>query len=124
MMSGPQPALPEMSPQDCLVKGEHMKNKDPKTKLNHFCQRYVGRMVLKGDVVYKSGKVAGTDMFQATVQLFCMEGGPVFAGELARDKKLSEQEAAKQALAAYAEEVEKLRKNPRAFQKGFVDRPE
>lgn len=111
-------AVPDEDVDPVEYHGEYVKNKDPKTKLNHFCQRYVGRMVLKGDVVYKSGKVAGTDMFQATVQMFCMEGGPVFAGELAKDKRSSEQEAAKQALAAYAEEAEKLEKNPHCFRSG------
>eukprot|EP00929_Paragymnodinium_shiwhaense_P076248 TRINITY_DN3916_c0_g1_i1.p1 TRINITY_DN3916_c0_g1~~TRINITY_DN3916_c0_g1_i1.p1 ORF type:complete len:519 (+),score=163.61 TRINITY_DN3916_c0_g1_i1:124-1680(+) len=92
-------------------------NKDSKTTLNYFVQRYAGRMLLKGDVVYKSGKVSGTDMYQATVQLFCLDGAPVFAGELCREKKAAEQEAAKQALAAYAEEVDKMHEDPQCFKK-------
>eukprot|EP00929_Paragymnodinium_shiwhaense_P076249 TRINITY_DN3916_c0_g2_i1.p1 TRINITY_DN3916_c0_g2~~TRINITY_DN3916_c0_g2_i1.p1 ORF type:complete len:516 (+),score=142.20 TRINITY_DN3916_c0_g2_i1:104-1651(+) len=99
-------------------------NKDAKTTLNYFVQRYSGRMLLKGDVVYKSGKVSGTDMYQATVQLFCLDGAPVFAGELCREKKAAEQEAAKQALAAYDEEVSKMHEDPQTFKKARMKEKE
>eukprot|EP00929_Paragymnodinium_shiwhaense_P076250 TRINITY_DN3916_c0_g3_i1.p1 TRINITY_DN3916_c0_g3~~TRINITY_DN3916_c0_g3_i1.p1 ORF type:complete len:528 (+),score=137.64 TRINITY_DN3916_c0_g3_i1:75-1658(+) len=106
------------------VSGKTVDNKDAKTTLNYFVQRFSGRMLLKGDVVYKSGKVSGTDMYQATVQLFCLDGAPVFAGELCREKKSAEQEAAKQALAAYDDEVSKMYDDPMTFKKARLKEKE
>eukprot|EP00929_Paragymnodinium_shiwhaense_P054027 TRINITY_DN27081_c0_g1_i1.p1 TRINITY_DN27081_c0_g1~~TRINITY_DN27081_c0_g1_i1.p1 ORF type:complete len:337 (+),score=99.45 TRINITY_DN27081_c0_g1_i1:96-1106(+) len=89
-------------------------DKDPKTKLNTFCQKFTGRMIAKGDVAYTCGKVQGTNSFQGTVQLMCIEGQPVFAGELKIDKKDAEQDAARQALLAFDDEIQKIIANPQA----------
>merc|ERR1719409_1653088 len=86
-------------------------NQDPKTALNMFCQRWTGRIITKGDVVYSSIQVQGDDgkpAYQTTVQIFCLQDEPCFAGEPHSDKKKSEMEAAKVALDNYEAELEHL----------------
>eukprot|EP00929_Paragymnodinium_shiwhaense_P116261 TRINITY_DN8564_c0_g1_i2.p1 TRINITY_DN8564_c0_g1~~TRINITY_DN8564_c0_g1_i2.p1 ORF type:complete len:254 (-),score=71.25 TRINITY_DN8564_c0_g1_i2:246-1007(-) len=86
----------------------HPGHGDHKTILNRFCQKYCAKAIGKGEVVYTTQRCQGTDMYQAVVKLNCIDDGPEFAGELAGSKKEAEQNAAAQALDAYADEVEKL----------------
>eukprot|EP00929_Paragymnodinium_shiwhaense_P025125 TRINITY_DN1526_c0_g1_i1.p1 TRINITY_DN1526_c0_g1~~TRINITY_DN1526_c0_g1_i1.p1 ORF type:complete len:398 (-),score=126.60 TRINITY_DN1526_c0_g1_i1:112-1209(-) len=99
-----------------------MEDRDSKTRLNGFLQKFTNRMITKSDVAYKSGKLEGTTEYQATVTLHCLDDSPEFAGELASTKKEAEQLAASQALSAYSEELEKLAVDPKAFKGQGVKR--
>lgn len=92
-------------------------SRDAKTRLNIFLQKHSGRMITKEDVVYTTGKVSDGTMYQSTVQLNCMNDAPIFAGQLHKDKKGAEKEAAQQALTMYAEEIKQMIANPAAFNK-------
>lgn len=81
-------------------------DKDAKTGLNQFCQRYCSRPVTKTDIVYTTTKF-GTNQFQAIVKLNCFEGQE-YAGELAANTKEAEKSAAQQALQAYANVIASL----------------
>mmetsp|Transcript_22297 Transcript_22297/g.56794 ORF Transcript_22297/g.56794 Transcript_22297/m.56794 type:complete len:362 (-) Transcript_22297:163-1248(-) len=81
-------------------------DKDAKTGLNQFCQRYCSRPVTKTDIVYTTTKF-GTNQFQAIVKLNCFEGQE-YAGELAANTKAAEKSAAQQALQAYANGIASL----------------
>mmetsp|Transcript_22296 Transcript_22296/g.56789 ORF Transcript_22296/g.56789 Transcript_22296/m.56789 type:complete len:369 (-) Transcript_22296:163-1269(-) len=81
-------------------------DKDAKTGLNQFCQRYCSRPVTKTDIVYTTTKF-GTNQFQAIVKLNCFEGQE-YAGELAANTKAAEKSAAQQALQAYANVIASL----------------
>mmetsp|Transcript_59110 Transcript_59110/g.155675 ORF Transcript_59110/g.155675 Transcript_59110/m.155675 type:complete len:384 (+) Transcript_59110:97-1248(+) len=81
-------------------------DKDAKTGLNQFCQRYCSRPVTKTDIIYTTTKF-GDNQFQAIVKLNCFEGQE-YAGELAANTKEAEKSAAQQALQAYANVIASL----------------
>jgi len=72
---------------------------DPKTALNHLCQRCAQRPVTKNDIVYTVNKFG--QLYQAIVTLNCV-GGEQYAGESKMTPKEAEKAAAEQAVAAHA----------------------
>jgi len=94
--------------------GERLQNKDPKTAVNQFCQRFCNRPVNKEDVVFTVSKYPGG--YQATVKLNCIEGQE-FAGELATSQKEAEALASKQILEFYREQIDNMRKPPKKKKK-------
>eukprot|EP00931_Biecheleriopsis_adriatica_P012247 TRINITY_DN113368_c0_g1_i1.p1 TRINITY_DN113368_c0_g1~~TRINITY_DN113368_c0_g1_i1.p1 ORF type:complete len:343 (-),score=77.84 TRINITY_DN113368_c0_g1_i1:81-977(-) len=82
---------------------EQFEKLDPKTQLVQFCQRKTtGKTVTPGDIVYTTNKFP--QGMQAMVKLVCI-GGQEFAGELASTAKDAERNAAKQAMAAFRDEI-------------------
>jgi len=78
---------------------------DPKSELNHFCQRHCKRPIAKGDIVFSCQKFG--DQHQATVALNCISGAE-YAGELRPNSKEAEKSAAEQALRAHAADIANL----------------
>lgn len=74
---------------------ERLKQYDPKTAVNQFCQRYCHRPIVKDDVKYSTTR--HNEEYQATVKVNCMEGKE-FAGELSPTSKAAEMSAAQQIL--------------------------
>jgi len=72
---------------------------DPKTKLNHFCQRYCNRPITKSDVSYTTNKFG--NKYQSIVKLDCVQGQE-YAGHLSLNQKDAEKSAAEQAVMAFA----------------------
>lgn len=72
---------------------------DEKSGLNTFCQRYCRRAISKTDIVYTCNKV--NDLYQAVVTLNCIDGIE-FAGDVSKNQKDAEKNAAKQALLNYS----------------------
>jgi len=81
--------------------------KDPKTAVNQFCQRYCHRPVTKEDITYIVQRYPAG--YQATCKLMCIEGQE-FAGELAPTQKDAEKLASQQVLAFYAEQINNMPK--------------
>mmetsp|Transcript_22469 Transcript_22469/g.57344 ORF Transcript_22469/g.57344 Transcript_22469/m.57344 type:complete len:529 (+) Transcript_22469:3-1589(+) len=69
---------------------------NPKSLLNSFLQKHTKRPIAKGDIAYTVAKYG--EQHQATVALICL-GGIQFAGEVAANAKIAEQNAAVAALA-------------------------
>lgn len=78
---------------------------DPKTELNHFCQRYCQRPVTKQDIHYTTNKFG--NQYQAIVRLNCIHGQE-YAGHLCLNQKEAEKSAAQQAVQAYASQMASL----------------
>jgi len=78
---------------------------DPKTALNHFCQRYSRRPVTKNDIVYTLNKFG--QQYQAIVTLNCVNGEQ-YAGESRSHPKDAEKAAAHQAVLAHRETLASL----------------
>lgn len=89
-------------------------NKDSKTGVNQFCQRFCKRPVTKDDIVYIVQKYSGG--FQATVKLNCIEGQE-FAGELCPTQKDAEKSASQQVLDFYADQIAAMPKAGAASKK-------
>lgn len=81
--------------------------KDTKTAVNEFCQRFCARPVAKEDIHYTTQSYPGG--FQVTVKLNCIEGKE-FAGELAPSQKDAERSAGQQVLDFYAEQINTMPK--------------
>jgi len=94
--------------------GERLQNRDPKTAVNQFCQRFCNRPVNKEDVVFTVSKYPTG--YQATVKLNCIEGQE-FAGEVATTQKEAEALASQQILDFYAEQIDNMRKPPKKKKK-------
>eukprot|EP00443_Scrippsiella_acuminata_P010953 CAMPEP_0115311664 /NCGR_PEP_ID=MMETSP0270-20121206/75461_1 /TAXON_ID=71861 /ORGANISM="Scrippsiella trochoidea, Strain CCMP3099" /LENGTH=86 /DNA_ID=CAMNT_0002730521 /DNA_START=37 /DNA_END=294 /DNA_ORIENTATION=- len=75
---------------------------NPKSELINFLQRYCGRTLTKADVLWNKTGSAGS--FQCIARLVCLNGQE-FAGEPAGTEKEAEQNAARQALEAFAAEI-------------------
>eukprot|EP00927_Polykrikos_kofoidii_P046216 TRINITY_DN40427_c0_g1_i1.p1 TRINITY_DN40427_c0_g1~~TRINITY_DN40427_c0_g1_i1.p1 ORF type:complete len:384 (+),score=67.70 TRINITY_DN40427_c0_g1_i1:51-1154(+) len=73
---------------------------DPKTALNHFCQRYTQRPVTKADIEYDVKRYG--QMYQAIVTLNCINGER-YAGESMPCPKEAEKAAAQQAILAHSD---------------------
>lgn len=73
-----------------------------KTSLVEYCQRYNGKSMSKGDIVYKCEQF--DTKYQGLVTLACM-GGQEYAGELCDNPKAAEQAVAQVALQALVEEI-------------------
>lgn len=95
-------AGPAMStgPKDAVLEGM-----DPKTELNHFCQRFCQRPVTKQDILYSTNKFG--NQYQAIVKLNCIQGQE-YAGHLCLNQKEAEKSAAQQAVQAYSSQMSTL----------------
>jgi hypothetical protein len=93
---------------------QSLAQKDAKTAVNQFCQRYCHRPVTKEDITYTLQKYPGG--YQATCKLNCIEGQE-FAGELAPTQKDAEKSASQQVLAFYAETIANMPKAGAASKK-------
>mmetsp|Transcript_31308 Transcript_31308/g.50344 ORF Transcript_31308/g.50344 Transcript_31308/m.50344 type:complete len:331 (+) Transcript_31308:1-993(+) len=78
---------------------------DPKTELNHFCQRFCQRPVTKQDIMYSTNKFG--NQYQAIVKLNCIQGQE-YAGHLCLNQKEAEKSAAQQAVQAYSSQMNTL----------------
>jgi len=78
---------------------------DAKSQLNQFCQKFTKKTISKSDYVYETVKF-GTQ-FQTTITIHCL-GGESFAGEVADNQKLAEQNAAQIALDHHAADIANL----------------
>eukprot|EP00746_Dinoflagellata_sp_MGD_P036844 gnl/MRDRNA2_/MRDRNA2_188527_c0_seq1.p1 gnl/MRDRNA2_/MRDRNA2_188527_c0~~gnl/MRDRNA2_/MRDRNA2_188527_c0_seq1.p1 ORF type:complete len:216 (+),score=44.80 gnl/MRDRNA2_/MRDRNA2_188527_c0_seq1:57-704(+) len=83
---------------------------DPKSQVNQFFQKKIGRPLSKTDVTYTTQ--AHANGFQTTVALPCI-GGVSFVGELAGDARLAEAAAAHQVLRHYADEIAAVLAEPK-----------
>ncbi|CAE7614799.1 unnamed protein product, partial [Symbiodinium natans] len=81
-------------------------SKDPKTQLNHFCQRYCQRPVTKSDISYTTNKFG--NQYQAIVKLDCIQGQE-YAGHLCINQKDAEKSAAEQAVMAFSSQMAVLK---------------
>eukprot|EP00927_Polykrikos_kofoidii_P037004 TRINITY_DN31178_c0_g1_i1.p1 TRINITY_DN31178_c0_g1~~TRINITY_DN31178_c0_g1_i1.p1 ORF type:complete len:315 (+),score=48.49 TRINITY_DN31178_c0_g1_i1:42-986(+) len=78
--------------------------KDPKTAVNQFAQRFLGRPVTKADIIYTTTKFpVGAGIYQTIVRFVPL--GQEFAGETADNPKAAEQSASEQVLKYYAKEI-------------------
>lgn len=73
---------------------------DPKTQLNHFCQKFCQRPVTKSDISYTTNKFG--NRYQAIVRLDCVQGQE-YAGHLVLNQKDAEKSAAEQAIIAFSQ---------------------
>eukprot|EP00913_Durusdinium_trenchii_P009279 g8718.t1 len=78
---------------------------DPKTELNHFCQRYCQRPVTKADISYTTNKFG--NQYQSIVKLDCIQGQE-YAGHLCLNQKEAEKSAAEQAVMAFRPQMASL----------------
>jgi len=78
---------------------------DPKTELNHFCQRYCQRPVTKADISYTTNKFG--NQYQSIVKLDCIQGQE-YAGHLCLNQKEAEKSAAEQAVMAFQPQMASL----------------
>lgn len=86
---------------DPVVAAE-FEQKPPKTRLNEFLPKKLGRSCYKADVTYSS--VQTDTGYQAMLTLHCL-AEQQFAGEICASEKEAEQSVAQQALDFYADEV-------------------
>jgi hypothetical protein len=80
--------------------------KDSKTQLVEFVQRWIGRACKKGDIVYETHSEVSSSIW-ATVTLVCKDGRCFESSVCATDKE-AEKSAAQAALVAYADEIASL----------------
>jgi len=78
---------------------------DPKTTLNHFCQRFCKRPVTKTDISYTTNKFG--HQFQSIVKLDCIQGQE-YAGHLCLNQKEADKSAAQQAIEAFMDQMDQL----------------
>lgn len=76
-----------------------------KARLEQFCRSFCQRPMTPEDIIYSSSQFG--EQFQSIVKLACL-GGQEYAGKLTAHVMEAEQEAAQQALASYASEVEAM----------------
>eukprot|EP00746_Dinoflagellata_sp_MGD_P000552 gnl/MRDRNA2_/MRDRNA2_100993_c0_seq1.p1 gnl/MRDRNA2_/MRDRNA2_100993_c0~~gnl/MRDRNA2_/MRDRNA2_100993_c0_seq1.p1 ORF type:complete len:388 (-),score=98.73 gnl/MRDRNA2_/MRDRNA2_100993_c0_seq1:196-1359(-) len=93
---------------------------EPKTQVNQFCQKKLGRQVTKTDITYSTQKHGNS--YQATVSLPCL-GGVAFVGELVGTAKGAESAAAAQVLTHYAAEIQALANMPKEKKATGTKRP-
>jgi dsRNA-specific ribonuclease len=86
---------------------ERLKQYDPKTAVNQFCQRYCHRPILKEDVKYSTTR--HNEGYQATVKVNCLEGKE-FAGDLSPTIKAAEMSAAQQILVFFDDVINSMPK--------------
>eukprot|EP00930_Biecheleria_cincta_P030920 TRINITY_DN2142_c1_g1_i1.p1 TRINITY_DN2142_c1_g1~~TRINITY_DN2142_c1_g1_i1.p1 ORF type:complete len:341 (+),score=89.00 TRINITY_DN2142_c1_g1_i1:149-1171(+) len=78
---------------------------DPKTTLNHFCQRFCKRPVTKNDIAYTTNKFG--HQYQSIVKLDCIQGQE-YAGHLCLNQKEADKSAAQQAIMAFMDQIDQL----------------
>jgi len=96
-------------------------DRDAKSKMTYFLQKFTGKNMEKGDCVFKLQRLESGE-YQATLKVNCLDDAPEYEGDAMPEKKQAEQSAAEQLLNAFPEEIEKLKEDPNAFKQTAAEK--